>query len=46
MVERMAIAYMGQKAGRTYVSGFKNDPVVVVRFKPDRVISWDYSKDG
>jgi PPOX class probable F420-dependent enzyme len=46
LVERMAIAYMGKKAGRAYVSGFKNDPVVVVRFKPDRVISWDYSKDG
>ena len=46
LVERMAIAYMGQKAGRAYVSSFKNDPVVVVRFKPDRVISWDYSKDG
>lgn len=46
MVERMAIAYMGQKAGRAYVSGFKNDPVVVVRFKPDRVISWDFGNDG
>jgi PPOX class probable F420-dependent enzyme len=45
MVERMAIAYMGQKAGRAYVSAFKNDPVVVVRFKPERVISWDYAKD-
>lgn len=45
MVERMAVAYMGQRAGRAYVSSFKNDPVVVVRFKPYRVISWDYSKD-
>lgn len=46
LVERMAIAYMGKKAGRAYVSEFKDDPVVVVRFKPDRVISWDYGKDG
>jgi PPOX class probable F420-dependent enzyme len=45
LVERMAVAYMGKKAGRAYVSEFKDDPVVVVRFKPDRVISWDYGKD-
>ena len=46
LVERMAVAYMGKKAGRAYVTEFKNDPVVIVRFKPDRVISWDYSRDG
>ena len=46
LMERMAIAYMGKKAGREYASQFKGDPVVVVRFKPDRVISFDYSKDS
>jgi PPOX class probable F420-dependent enzyme len=46
MMERMSIAYMGKRAGREYAAQFKNQPVVVVRFKPERVISWDYSKDG
>jgi PPOX class probable F420-dependent enzyme len=45
-MERMAIAYMGKKAGREYVGQFKGEPVAVVRFKPERVISWDYSKDS
>jgi PPOX class probable F420-dependent enzyme len=45
-MERMAIAYLGRKAGREYASQFKGAPVVVVRFKPDRVISWDYSREG
>jgi len=45
-MERMAISYMGKKAGRDYASQFKGDTVAVVRFKPERVISWDYSKDS
>lgn len=45
MLERMSIAYMGKRAGRQYAEQFKNQPVVVVRFKPQRIISWDYSKD-
>jgi hypothetical protein len=45
MMERMAVAYMGKRAGLEYAAQFKNQPVVVVRFKPERVISWDYSKD-
>ena len=45
MLERMSVAYMGKRTGREYAAQFKNQPVVVVRFKPERVISWDYSKD-
>ena len=45
MIERMAIAYMGKRAGREYANQFKGAPVVLVRLKPERVISWDYSKD-
>jgi PPOX class probable F420-dependent enzyme len=45
MLERMAIAYMGKRAGLQYAAQFKGQPVIVVRFKPDRVISWDYAKD-
>jgi PPOX class probable F420-dependent enzyme len=45
MLERMAMAYMGKRAGQQYAAQFKGQPVIVVRFKPDRVISWDYAKD-
>jgi hypothetical protein len=45
MLECMAVAYTGKRAGREYAEQFKNQSVVVVRFKPQRVISWDYSKD-
>src|ERR1700751_4124773 len=34
MVERMAVAYMGKRAGHEYAVQFKDQPVVVVRFKP------------
>ena len=44
MLERMAVAYMGKRAGREYAAQFKNQPVIVVRFKPERVTSWDYGK--
>jgi PPOX class probable F420-dependent enzyme len=46
LMERMAVAYMGKRAGREYASQFKGQSVVVVRFKPDRVITWDYAKDS
>ena len=46
LMERMSIAYMGKKAGREYAQQFRGDPVVIVRFKPDHIVSWDYSKDG
>jgi PPOX class probable F420-dependent enzyme len=45
MFERMAIAHMGKRAGREYAGQFKGQPVAIVRFKPDRSISWDYSRD-
>jgi PPOX class probable F420-dependent enzyme len=45
LLERMSIAYMSKRAGRAYAEQFKNQSLVVVRFKPERVISWDYSKD-
>ena len=45
LLERMSIAYMGKRAGRQYAEQFKNQPVIVARFKPERVISWDYGKE-
>src|SRR6266436_1556846 len=44
LVERMSILYMGKKLGREYAKQFKGDMVVIVRFKPERVISWDYTE--
>jgi PPOX class probable F420-dependent enzyme len=46
LMERISIAYMGKRAGREYAQQFKGDSVVIVRFKPDHIVSWDYSKDS
>ncbi|MFZ0888641.1 MAG: TIGR03618 family F420-dependent PPOX class oxidoreductase [Candidatus Binataceae bacterium] len=43
--ERMAIAYLGEKDGRAYANSLKGEKVVVVRFRPTRVISWDYGQE-
>jgi PPOX class probable F420-dependent enzyme len=45
LLERMAIAYLGRKAGLKYAAQFKGETVVVMRFKPSRVRSWDYEKE-
>jgi PPOX class probable F420-dependent enzyme len=42
---RMAIAYLGQKAGRAYHDTVKGQEVAVVTLKPERIISWDYGKE-
>jgi uncharacterized protein len=43
---RMSIAYLGEKDGKAYANSLKGSKVVVVRFKPARVISWDYAQEG
>ena len=43
---RMAIAYLGKRDGTAYAKSLKREKVVVVRFKPERVISWDYGKES
>jgi PPOX class probable F420-dependent enzyme len=45
-LERMAQAYLGKKQGKAYAKGLKGQPVVVVTFKPERTISWDYGKEA
>ena len=42
---RMSIAYLGAKAGRAYHETVKGHPVAVVTLKPERIISWDYSRE-
>jgi len=43
---RMAVAYLGEKLGRAYAKSLAAETVVVVRFRPTRVISWDYAQEA
>lgn len=43
--ERMAIEYLGKKLGKEYAKSLKGGKVVVVSFKPERTISWDYGQE-
>jgi PPOX class probable F420-dependent enzyme len=43
---RMAIAYLGEKLGRAYAKSLQGQRVVIVRFRPERTISWDYSQEA
>jgi uncharacterized protein len=42
---RMAIHYLGPQLGKVYAESMKGQPTVVVRFKPQRISSWDYRRD-
>jgi PPOX class probable F420-dependent enzyme len=41
---RMAVAYLGESIGNRYADSLRGGRLVVVRVKPDRVISWDYAR--
>jgi PPOX class probable F420-dependent enzyme len=41
---RMAVAYLGEAIGSRYADSLRAERLVVVRVKPDRVISWDYAR--
>jgi PPOX class probable F420-dependent enzyme len=43
---RMAIAYLGEKLGRAYAKSLEGEKVVIVRFRPERVVSWDYAEEA
>jgi PPOX class probable F420-dependent enzyme len=43
---RMAVAYLGKRTGEAYAKSMKGSRVVIVRFKPEHVISWDYAKES
>ncbi len=45
-VRRMAIAYLGKRAGEAYARELKGERMVIVRLRPSRTISWDYSKES
>ena len=42
---RMAIHYLGEKNGTRYAKSMSGREVAVVSFKPDHVVSWDYSRE-
>jgi len=45
-VRRMAVAYLGRKDGEAYAKSLKGEKLVIVTFKPERIISWDYGKES
>jgi PPOX class probable F420-dependent enzyme len=45
-LRRMAVAYLGKRNGEAYAKGLKGESVAIVRFKPARVISWDYAQES
>jgi PPOX class probable F420-dependent enzyme len=41
---RMAVAYLGEEIGSRYADSLRGERLVVVRVRPERVISWDYGR--
>jgi hypothetical protein len=40
----MAIAYLGEALGSRYADSLRGERLVIVRVKPERIISWDYGR--
>jgi len=45
-VKRMAVAYLGKKNGEAYAKSLTGERLVIVRFRPQRTISWDYAEES
>ena len=43
-VRRFALAYLGPRAGPAYADSLRGERMVIVRVRPERIISWDYGK--
>lgn len=41
---RLAVAYLGTQSGSAYADSLRGQRMVIVRVKPERIISWDYGK--
>jgi PPOX class probable F420-dependent enzyme len=41
---RIAIAYLGEALGSRYADSLRGERLVVVRVKPERIVSWDYGR--
>jgi PPOX class probable F420-dependent enzyme len=43
-LRRMAVAYLGEALGNRYADTFGGQPTVIVRVRPERIVSWDYGR--
>lgn len=41
---RLAIRYLGEALGTRYADSLRGTRLVIVRVRPDRIISWDYGR--
>ncbi len=41
---RMSIAYLGEALGNRYADSLRGERLVIVRVKPERIVSWDYGR--
>ena len=41
---RIAVAYLGEALGNSYVDSLGGERVVIVRVRPEHIISWDYGR--
>lgn len=45
-LRRMAVAYLGKRAGESYARDLKGERLVIVRLRPSRTISWNYDSES
>jgi len=41
---RMAVAYLGEALGNRYADSFGGERLVIIRVRPERILSWDYGR--
>ena len=43
-LRRMAVAYLGEAVGNRYADMAGGEETVIVRVRPERIVSWDYGR--
>jgi hypothetical protein len=43
-LRRMAVAYLGEALGNRYADTFGGQETVIIRVRPERIVSWDYGR--
>jgi hypothetical protein len=43
-LRRMAVAYLGDAVGNIYADTVGGEETVIVRVRPERIVSWDYGR--
>jgi nitroimidazol reductase NimA-like FMN-containing flavoprotein (pyridoxamine 5'-phosphate oxidase superfamily) len=43
-LRRMAVAYLGDAVGNLYADTVSGEETVIVRVRPERIVSWDYGR--